>query len=247
VNLVIAGIGAFVLLALLVSIATVRLISRPRAAGEASRQRSSRPAYRPGLSSSGGPGQLPAPPTTRPSARPMAQAGAGAGKTTAPVPAVKAQAGPTVTQRITQSVAGPMSDGDLLLTRSLATVTWPTGNPIGADLQASLDPFTGYCLVTVQIPKGLPKAPLYPMVIDTAYTLAVNALRTDRTVDSMTIRFLATLANERGKDTVLVAFRGNTNRATVEYYTKRNTQPDRDTLWQHVFATTWWNPSVPAN
>lgn len=250
VGLTIAAIAAFVVVALLIAIATVRLMRKPDATGGTAPRAASRPAYRPGAPNGGGPGALPSAPSVRPATRPMPPTGprAEAGKTAAPVQASKAEAGPTVVQRVTQSVLGPMSDSDLYLSRSLGTLTWPsTGNPIGADVQASLDPFTGYCLITVQIPKGMPKSPLYPIVIDTAYKLAVNALRTDRSVDSMTIRFLATLVSDSGKDSVLVAFRGNTNRETVEYYLNRNIQPDRDTIWRNVFATTWWNPSVPAN
>lgn len=249
VGLTIAAIAAFLIVALLVTSITVWLVRRPREGGEAGPRAVSRPAYRPRAGGGGGPGALPSAPSARPATRPMPMAGQRpAGKTAPPGQVTKGNQGPTVVQRVTQSVAGPMSDSDLHLTRSLGTLTWPTtGAPLGADVQASLDPFTGYCLITVQVPKGMPKTPLYPLVLDTAYAVAVNALRTDRAVDSMTIRFLVTLVNDSGKDTVLVAFRGNTNRETVEYYLKRNIQPDRETLWRNVFATTWWNPTIPAH
>lgn len=249
VGLIVAAIAAFLVVALLVTFITVWVVRKPRDVGQAEPRAVSRPAYRPGAGGRGGPGALPSAPSAPPRTRPTPMVGQrqDMGKAAAPEQATKADRGPTVVQRVTQSVAGPMSDSDLYLTRSLGTLTWPTtGNPLGADVQASLDPFTGYCLITVQVPKGMPKTPLYPLVMDTAYAVAVNALRTDRAVDSMTIRFLVTLVNDSGKDTVLVAFRGNTNRETVEYYLKRNVQPDRETLWRNVFATTWWNPTVPA-
>jgi hypothetical protein len=137
-----------------------------------------------------------------------------------------------------------MSDTDVYLTRSLGSVTWPNNQPIGVDVQAALDPFTGYCFVTAQVPKGMAKTPLYPLALDTAYKLAVTALRTDQAVDSLTIRVLVTVTDDNGKQTTLVAFRGNINRQAAEYCLEHNLQRDRQTLWSQVFAVTWWNPSV---
>lgn len=243
-TVIIIAAAGFLVLALVVTLLAVSARHRKGTVAEPQAAGVTRPAARPGA-----PGATsPAAPVTaaRPAYRP----------TTAPAPvgaqgqAVPAAPGPggnvSVNQMITQSVSGPMSDADYLLTRALSGVTWPSGAALGADVQAAVDPFTGYALVTAQIPTSMPKTDLYPLTIDTAYRLAVTVVRADASVGSLTVRVLVTLPDEKDRAATLVAFRGNTNRETLDYYLKRNVQPDRDTIWQHVFATTWWNPSVPA-
>jgi hypothetical protein len=236
---VLAIAGGFLVVAVLIAAISVVLVHR-RSRETASAPRGiTRPTTRPGEArpvASGAPE-----PVTRPSVQPMAPERPGAG------PAASAAAGPTgpvVNQVVSQAISGPMSDSDAQLTRSLGAVTWPNNQPLGVDVQAALDPFTGYCLVTAQVPKGMAKTPLYPLALDTAYKLAVTALRTDQAVDTLTIRVLVTIIDESGKQTTLVALRGNTTRKVVDYYLEHNPQPDQQTLWGQVFATTWWNPSV---
>lgn len=148
--------------------------------------------------------------------------------------------------RITQNVEAPMSDRDVLLTRALSGLSWPSGKAVGQDLQAVLDPFTGYSMITVKLPSGTPRADIYGTVIDMAWKLSVAAIRSDESVDAITIRVLADVETDQRRQSTLVAFRANTSREAIDYYTKRSVQPDRQTLWNHVFATVWWNPSVPA-
>jgi hypothetical protein len=100
-------------------------------------------------------------------------------------------------------------------------------------------------MVSLQLPPGTRRADLYPLVIDQAYKLAVATIRADQGIDALTIRVLAEVEGQDRRQRMLVAFRGNTSRDSLEYYLKRGVQPDRDTIWRHVFATTWWNPSVP--
>jgi len=145
---------------------------------------------------------------------------------------------------ITQSVDAPMSNRDRLLTRALAGITWPTGEALGWRVQAAVDDYTGYVMVTAEVNPGLRSADLPGTVIDMAYKLAVATIQADKGAQSVTVRLL-TDVDVNDKRISLLAFRGNTTREHLEYYLKRGLQPDRDTVWSHVFATTWWNPSVP--
>jgi len=147
---------------------------------------------------------------------------------------------------ITQSVDAPMSNRDRLLSRGLEGITWPTGEALSWRVQAVVDDYTGYAMVTVALPPGLRTADLPGTVIDMAYKLAVATVQADKGIQSVTIRLLMDVDVD-GKRISLLAFRGNTTREHLDYYLKRGLQPDRDTIWSHVFATTWWNPSVPTS
>lgn len=148
--------------------------------------------------------------------------------------------------RVTQSVDAPMADRDVLLTRALSSLTWSNGEALSWRVLALMDPFTGYALISLEVPPAMRTGDLYTPAIDMAWKLAVAAVRADRGVDSLTVRLLTQVENDKGRKVGLVAFRGNTTREAVDYYLKRGLQPDADTIWRHVFATTWWNPSVPA-
>ena len=139
-----------------------------------------------------------------------------------------------------------MSNRDRLLSRGLEGITWPTGEALSWRVQAVVDDYTGYAMVTVALPPGLRTADLPGTVIDMAYKLAVATIQADKGIQSVTIRLLMDVDVD-GKRISLLAFRGNTTREHLDYYLKRGLQPDRDTIWSHVFATTWWNPSVPTS
>ncbi|MEN6546403.1 MAG: tetratricopeptide repeat protein [Armatimonadia bacterium] len=249
-KLLIAGIGGLLLLVL--AIALIAGLSGGGQRGEGARAGGRvRPSGRAGAPA----GEQPAVPKTTATApgrtvaggRPATQAGT-TSPTLTPTPTTGAETPRTNMPpvRITQNVEAPMSDRDVLLTRALAGLTWPSGKAAGQDLQAVLDPFTGYSMITVKLPTGTSRADIYGTVIDMAWKLAVAATRSDDGVDAITIRVLADIENDQRRQSTLVAFRANTSREAVDYYLKRSVQPDRQTLWNHVFATVWWNPSVPA-
>jgi hypothetical protein len=146
---------------------------------------------------------------------------------------------------VTQSVDAPLADRDVLLTRALGSLNWPNGDPLGWRVIALMDPFTGYALISVEVPPAMRSNNLYTPVISMAYRLAVTAVQSDRGIDSLTVRMLTQVEDERGRHLQLVAFRGNTTREALDYYLKRGIEPDAATIWSHVFATTWWNPVVP--
>jgi len=183
------------------------------------------------------------PTAPRPGSRPGQQVpyGVGAGAAQSP-PGPSTPAGGL---NVTQSVDAPMADRDVLLTRALSSLTWPNGDPLGWRALALMDPFTGYALITVEVPPGMRSDNLYLPVINMSYRVAVSAIQSDRGIDSLTVRMLTQITDERGRHVQLVAFRGNTTREALDYYLKRGIEPDPRTIWSHVFATTWWNPVVP--
>lgn len=183
-------------------------------------------------------------PMTRPAARADTPGSYGVGAGSSAVsPSPSAPAGGL---KITQSVDAPMADRDVLLTRALAGLSWPNGETLGWRVLALMDPFTGYAMITVEVPPGMRNGALYRPAVDMAWTLAVATIRADQGVESLTVRILTQVENDKGRKVELVAFRGNTTRESLDYYLKRGQQPDTDTIWKHVFATTWWNPSVPS-
>lgn len=192
------------------------------------------------------PGRAPAPPglTGSPAASAPAGRTASAAQARPPGAPGVAPSGVGHPINITESVDAPMSDRDRLLTQGLRGITWPNGEALGWRVQAAVDDYTGYAMVTAEIPPGTSAQDLSNNVIDMAYRLAVAAIQTDKGLQWVTIRVLAEVQVEE-RQRLLLAFRGNTSRDYLDYYLKRGIQPDRQTIWDHVFATTWWNPTVP--
>lgn len=241
-RLIIGGaIGGFLLLALIVALVTTS-VSRRHRQPMGTTGGAGRPIVRTNQPGAPEPGKTPAGMAARPEARANEPSGMGLGSAVAP-PGPETPGGGL---RVTQSVDAPMADRDVLLTRALAALTWSNGEALGWRAMALMDPFTGYALITVEVPPGMRGQDLYPPVIDMAYKLAVAAVNTDRGIDSLTVRVITPIETDKGRKVELVAFRGNTTRETLDYYLKRGLTPDQQTIWSHVFATTWWNPAVPA-
>lgn len=237
-RLLIAGVAAgFVVLVVVVAI-VASLSGRHRGGPPTSASVQGRPGGR-----VGGVEQPAAAATSEP--RPAARAGSRTTTTLVPVPGTAPRAGQSSSLRVTQSVDAPMADQDVLLTRALASLTWPSGEALGWRAQALVDPFTGYAMVTAELPPGMRGGELFPPIMDMSYRLAVATIHADQGVETLTIRILTPVTNDKGRSVTLVAFRGNTSREALDYYLKRGIEPDRQTVWSHVFATTWWNPSVP--
>jgi hypothetical protein len=239
--LLIAGVAAgLILLILAIGLISSAMRNRHRAPAETAAA-PGRPITRTAQPTEGTGQQAPV--TARPGIRPGAPGpyGVGAGSAEAP-------AGPNAPVgglNVTQSVDAPLADRDVLLTRALGSLNWPNGDPLGWRVIALMDPFTGYALISVEVPPAMRSNNLYTPVISMAYRLAVTAVQSDRGIDSLTVRMLTQVEDERGRHLQLVAFRGNTTREALDYYLKRGIEPDAATIWSHVFATTWWNPVVP--
>ena len=240
----IAILGGVVVVGILITLVVLSLL------GSGDSQRPARGTGMPHPTTAGRASETPRTATGLPAAQPRsAPAQTGPGR---PVPSTPRQRGAapgadarqTPPMHVTQRVDGPMSDQDRYVTQALSSITWPTGEALGSNVQALVDPYTGYTVITAEVPPAMQRVNLSNMSIDTAYKLAVAAIRVDPGIDTMTIRILVTVEANDGKGRVLTAFRGNTKRDVLEYFAKRGVQPDREMIWNQVFATTWWNPSV---
>ncbi len=236
-------VGGFVAVALILTGLGILASRRPPSEPRRPFAAPVRPAEQPLM----GPGRAASPPPalvspSRPPSAASVPAPAPSARAAAPAPSVPTPGGNVL---ITQSLEAPLSDRDRLLTQALSGVTWPTGEALGWRVQAIVDDFTGYAMITVQTPRSLRMADVPGVIIDMAYKIAVAAIQADRGLLSLTVRILMPVESD-GKKKILLAFRGNTTREHLEYYLKRGQQPDRNTIWNHIFATTWWNPSISA-
>lgn len=245
--LMIAVAGGFVVIALLLILAASliprgeRMASQPPGGavpGRPTAQAGARPAAgREGLA------QTPAG-RTAPTGRPATSATRSGRPATQAGPAAAASTGATGQVSVVQSVDAPMSDRDRLLTQALSGITWSNGEALGWRVQGVVDDFTGYAMISLEVPPSMRTRDLPGTVISMAWRLAAAAVQADKGIQSLTVRVMSDVETEQRR-VQLLAFRGNTTRENLDYYLKRGMEPDRQTIWNNVFATTWWNPSVP--
>lgn len=145
---------------------------------------------------------------------------------------------------ITRAIDAPLTDQDRALLAALSSLTWPNGQNLSGDVNAMVDPYTGYAFITLKLPPALKGSTQFTTGLSMAYGCAVAAIKADRSVRSLTVRMIAPVTTG-DTETMLAIFRGNTNRATLERYMQASANPNTKEIWQGVFATTWWNPSVP--
>lgn len=145
---------------------------------------------------------------------------------------------------VTRQILGPISDRDEHITRSASSLTWPDDTPMTDAVGAMMDPYTGYVMITFQIPRALEVQELFEAVMRQAYAIAATALRTDAGIQSLTVRAVATVTSPNEEEQSVVAYRANTDRTTLEYWLKLHAEPTVEQLWEAVFADSWWNPSV---
>jgi len=243
-TLAIIGASLLVVLAVFVLLARGPESQRrqPRTAGSVQGPVAPRPMPQPRLATS-----LPqtTPPSTtpgQPTTVPGAPASGFTGATTAPK-----VSGPTVARApvvITRKLSGPASDRDLYLAQTVGSLTWPNGRSMSRGVSAVMDPYTGYAIITFEVPAGVEGDELRQIVATQAYKAAVVAFRSDTGLDSLTIRALALVKSADGQERSIVAFRANTDRVTMEYWLRIHGEPDLEVLWNDVFAEAWWNPGV---
>jgi hypothetical protein len=247
-RLILGVVGGLIVLGIVVALIASALSGRGPERRSAGRAGTPRPGAQAGAPAPQTPGaalpQAPGAPAVQPpvAGRPAASA---TPRPATGVPGPATQPPPAGVVRITERVEAPLSDRDRLMTQALSGMTWGTGEQLGWRVMALVDDFTGYALITVEVPPSVQRVALSDTVIDMAYKLAVAAIQADSGVQSLTVRVMAPVEVER-RNVMLLAFRANTTRDHLDYYLKRGLQPDRETIWSHVFATTWWNPSVPS-
>lgn len=144
---------------------------------------------------------------------------------------------------ITRDIDAPLTDKDRSLLRALGALTWPGGDKLSGNLNAMVDPFTGYGFVTLMFPRSIKPAHWTNTAITMSYRIAVAAMKHDDSLRSLTVRIITPI--EVGdEEVVMTLFRGNTNREAIERFLDDGAQPDLREIWEKVFATTWWNPST---
>ncbi len=146
---------------------------------------------------------------------------------------------------LTREIGAPLTDQDRRLLKAVGSLTWPGGTNLSGDVNAMVDPFTAYAFITIKLPPSLKASVQFATAINMSYRVAVAAMRQDTSIRSLTVRVIVPVTTG-DTETVLTVFRGNTNRTTLERYLDTDAMPSTKDIWHEVFATTWWNPSVPA-
>jgi hypothetical protein len=132
----------------------------------------------------------------------------------------------------------PTTDHDQAVVNAISSLTWSDERPMTGRVRAMVDPYSGYAMISVTIPRAIEEDGLVEEVVRQAWRVAVAAVRADEVIEAMTIRMIR--VTEDGER--VVAFRGNTTRAALR--TLEVDRPNFETLWNRVFATAWWNPRV---
>jgi hypothetical protein len=188
---------------------------------------------------------LSGPPTKRP-ARPSPSAPRGAGgaeenperhwaAVEAPPRPLRRQAPTTVIE----DIAGPVTEADRAVISAVSSLTWGEGTDLRGRVAAQVDPYSGFAMITVTIPRSVPAGTLLERVVRQAHRVCLTAIRTDESIKSITIRVLRSVSGSRSP---VLAFRGNTSREVLEQY--RDSNVKFEILWEKVFRTVRWNPEI---
>lgn len=145
----------------------------------------------------------------------------------------------TVTSRsstgISSTSPSPTTDHDQSVVNAVSSLTWGDNRPMTGRVSAMVDPYSGYAMVSVTIPETLPEGDIVEQVVRQAWRVAMAAVQADEVISSLTIRMVRVMDDgER-----VVAFRANTTRKALQNV--QIDRPDFGTLWNRVFAATWWN------
>lgn len=141
------------------------------------------------------------------------------------------------TSGISASSPDPVTDHDQAVMNAVSSLTWEN-RPLTGRVNAMVEPYSGYAMVSVTIPQAVSENGLAEAVVRQAWRVAVATVNADEVINSLTIRMVR--VTEDGER--VVAFRGNTTRRALQRV--EVDRPDINTLWDRVFAATWWNPQV---
>lgn len=135
-----------------------------------------------------------------------------------------------------QRTPEPFTDHDEAVIRAVSSLSWDANRPMTGQVSAMVDPFTGYAVVRVLVPRGLVSEDLQVTVVRQAYRVAVSVFQANEIITAMTVQMVRdTDTGER-----VLLFRGNTTRRALQRVETRS--PDFDLLWNHVFTAVRWNP-----
>ena len=130
----------------------------------------------------------------------------------------------------------PVIDHDDAVVRAASSLRWDNDQPMSGHVSAMVDPFTGYAVIRVLVPRSVLGDNMREMVVRQAYRVARASFQANEVVTSMTVQMVRD--TEDGERTIL--FRGNTTRRMMQQI--ETEMPDFDTLWNRVFSTVRWNP-----
>lgn len=139
---------------------------------------------------------------------------------------------------ISASSTSPVTDHDQAVVNAVSSLTWGDNQQLTGRVQAMVDPYSEYAMISVTIPRAIPENTMVETVVRQAWRVALAAIQADEVINTMTIRMIHVA--EDGER--VVAFRGNTKRVALQALAVD--RPDLATLWTRVFATAWWNPQV---
>ncbi len=135
----------------------------------------------------------------------------------------------------TSRTSEPLTDHDQAVINAVSSLRWENDRPMTGQVNAMVDPFTGYAVIRVLVPSALPRENMVERVVRQAYRVARTALQADEVITAMTIQMVGhTESDER-----VMIFRGNTDRRTLARI--QTAQPDFDLLWNTVFSAVRWN------
>ncbi len=147
-----------------------------------------------------------------------------------------------VTTRSTSGISPespePRTDHDQAVISAISSLTWGDNRPMTGRVDAMVDPFSGYAMISVLIPEAMEERGLVEAVVRQAWRAARAAVQADEVINSLTIRMVR--VSEEGER--VVAFRGNTTRNMLQAV--QTDRPDMEMLWNNIFAGVWWNPDA---
>jgi len=138
-----------------------------------------------------------------------------------------------------QEIADPVTDMDERVIAAVSSLTWRGAGDLKGRVAAMVFPYTGYAVISVTIPGGVPEGNLFERVVRQAHRICLTAVRAEEGIRYVTIRMLKTIGSSKEPVT---AFQGNTTRKVLQQYP--DSSAPFDVLWSKVFASVWWNPQV---
>lgn len=140
---------------------------------------------------------------------------------------------------VIEDIAGPVTEADRAVISAVSSLTWGEGTDLRGRVAAQVDPYSGFAMISVTVPRSVPGGNLLERVVRQAHRVCLTAIRTEESIKYITIRMLRSVGGSRAP---VLAFRGNTTRKVLEQY--RDTNVKFEILWDEVFGTVRWNPEV---
>lgn len=130
----------------------------------------------------------------------------------------------------------PVIDHDEAVIRAVSSLRWDEETAMTGQVSAMVDPFTGYAVIRVLVPRSVPRDGMRERVVLQAYRVARASFQANEVITAMTVQMVRD--TDDGERAML--FRGNTTRRAVQRV--ETGTPDFDMLWDNIFTAVRWNP-----